>query len=75
MSHLALPDPGGRGHDVHTYRALELLPGGVDDYALLWELVVLAGAVALVRDVPLPETGATAITHCLTAGQFYVRLQ
>ena len=69
---LALPDPGGRGHDVHTYRTLQLLPGGVDD---LRELVVLASAVALVRDVPLPETGPTAITHGLTAGQLYVRLQ
>ena len=75
MSHLALPDPGGRGHDVHTYRALELLPGGVDDYALLWELVVLAGAVALVRDVPLPETWTAAVAHCLTAWQLYVSFQ
>ena len=72
MSHLALPYPGGRGHDVHTYRTLQLLPGGVDD---LRQFVVLAGAVAFVRDVPLPETGPAAVTHGLTAGQLYVRLQ
>ena len=72
MAHLTLPDPGGRCHDVHTYRALQLLSGRVDD---LRELVVLARAVAFVGDVPLPEAGPTAITHGLTAGKFYVRLQ
>ena len=71
MAHLALPYPGRGGHDVHTYRALQLLPGGVND---LREFMVLTSAVALVRDVPLPETGATAITHSLTAGQLNVRL-
>ena len=72
LTHLALPDPGGGRHDVHTDGALQLLPSRVND---LRELMVLAGAVALVRDRPLPQTGAAAVAHRLTAGELNVSLQ
>ena len=70
--HLTLPDPGGRRHDVHADWTLQLFPGRVND---LRELVVLACAVTLVWDRPLPQAGPAAVAHGLAAGQLDVRLE
>ena len=72
LTHLALPNPGGWRHDVHTDGALKLLPGRIN---YLRQLVVLAGAVSLVRDRPLPKTGPAAVAHRLTARELDVSLE
>ena len=62
VAHPALPYPGGGRHDLHADGALQLLPGRVDH---LGQLVVLAGAVALVRHRPLPQARPAAVGHRL----------
>ena len=62
LAHPALPYPGGGRHDLHADGALQLLAGGVYH---LGQLVVLAGAVALVRHRPLPQARPAAVRHGL----------
>ena len=69
---LALPDPGGWGHDLHADGALQLLPRAVDHFG---QLVILACTVALVRHSPLPQARPAAVAHGLGVGDLCVSLE